>query len=416
MKKNFYTRSTCRLCNSSSLKMIYKFPDCPPVDNYRFEQDPEINYPSFPMDLYQCSDCGHAQLLDVVDPKILFGSYIYTSSSSPDLDIHFDSYAQKVLDYVKLSPDDLIIDIGSNDGLFLSKFKNRGYKVLGIDASEYAARIATTQNSIPTVVSFLDLKLAKTVVESHGFAKVVTANNVFSHSDDLRGFAEAAKALLSPEGVFIFEVSYLMDLVRKKVVDYVYHEHLAHHSIKPFKQFFESLGMKLIDVELVPTKGGSIRCYAAHANSSWEINQSVARCIENEISAGLYDSNTYQSLKLNIDKIGSEVGDILSKIIKDGGTIASYGASATSTVLNYLFDINKYFSFVVDDNASRQGRLSPGVRLVVKSKDALLAENPTAVFISAWRFADMIIERNAAYIDQGGIFIVPLPEIRVVKK
>jgi SAM-dependent methyltransferase len=388
-------------------------PACPPVDNYRFADEPEINLPAFPMDLYMCEACGHAQLLDVVDPEILFGNYIYTSSSSPDLDAHFTAYADKMVTYAKLGPDSLVIDIGSNDGLLLSKFKAKDVRVQGIDASEAVGKQAVAKG-IPTIISFLTPAAVKQVKDTAGLADVVCANNVFSHSDDLRGFAECARDMLKPQGFFVFEVSYLKDLVDNKVIDYVYHEHLAHHSIQPLKLFFDSLGMRLFDVERVATKGGSIRCYAALKASDWQAQPIVEQMIADEKAMGLYTHKVYDDLKTEIDAIGAKTRALLQAETAKGGKAASYGASATTTVLNAMFDIDKYFSLIVDDNPSRQGRLSPGHKIPVKSKADFMAEKPTVTFIAAWRFADMIIARNKAYLDAGGTFIVPLPTFRTV--
>ena len=410
------TRTTCRLCDSQNVAVIYPFPHCPPVDNYRFADEPEVNYPAFPMDLYQCSDCGHAQLLDIVSPDVLFGNYIYTSSSSPDLDLHFEQYAEKMISTIALSTKDLIVDVGSNDGLFLSKFKKRGLNVLGVDASEYASNVAIKENGIPTINAFFSQEIAENIVQEHGHAKLITANNVFSHSDDLRGFAQTAKSLLKPDGLFVFEVSYLLDLVEKRVVDYVYHEHLAHHSIKPFDLFFKSIGMKLVDVDRIATKGGSIRCYAAHEDSHWARAPIVDQLMAKEEHLGLYNKETYRRLKVDIDALAKQTHDYLAKNKSQGFSAASYGASATATVLTYMFDINQYFSFIVDDNPLLQGRVSPGHQIPVKSRDELLTAKPDVVVISAWRFAEMIIAANQAYLNQGGKFIIPMPEFKIISK
>ena len=407
-------RSTCRLCLSPDVAMIYAMPECPPVDNYRLEHEKDINLPAFPMDLYMCKTCGHAQLLDIVDPNILFGNYIYTSSSSPDLDKHFSAYADKIAAYAQLSSSSLVIDIGSNDGLLLSKFAQKGIKVLGIDPASTPAQQAIAKG-IPTIIDFIGAAACEKARQTAGLADVVCANNVFSHSDDLIGFAKHIKSLLKPDGIFVFEVSYLKDLVDHKVIDYVYHEHLAHHSIRPFKLFFESIGMKIFDVEHVPVKGGSIRGYATHQSARWEIRPIIAQMIESEIKAGLYAPETYQRLKAEMDAIGAKSRQILEKTIASGNKAASYGASATATVLNHMFDINSFFSFIVDDNPTRQGRLSPGFKIPVKAKTELLSSMPAVTFISSWRFADMIVERNKAYLEAGGQFIIPLPEFRIVK-
>jgi len=416
INKFLTTRTSCRLCNSQNVSIIYPFPQCPPVDNFRFTHEPEVNYPAFPMDLYQCSDCGHAQLLDVVAPDILFGNYIYTSSSSPDLNRHFEQYANKMINTVSLSVSDLIVDIGSNDGLFLSKFKKRGLHVLGIDASEYASNVAIRENEIPTVNAFFSKEIAETVIKDYGRASLITANNVFSHSDDLRSFAEAVKLLLASEGLFVFEVSYLLDLVEKRVVDYVYHEHLAHHSVKSLDLFFKSLGMRLVDVERIATKGGSIRCYTAHGSSRRARAPIIDKLIQQEVQAGLYNKETYRRLKIDIDALAKQTHDYLQDNKAKGLSAASYGASATATVLTHMFDINQYFSFIVDDNPLRQGRVSPGHQILVKPRTELLVAMPDVVVISAWRFADMIIAANQSYLKQGGKFIIPMPQFQIISE
>ena len=408
-------RSTCRLCASKSVKIIYAMPLCPPVDNYRFKNEPEINLPPFPMDLYMCEACGHAQLMDIVTPEILFGNYIYTSGSSPDLDAHFSSYVEKIYNYASLSLGSVVIDIGSNDGLLLSKFKAKGVRVHGIDASATVGAQAIS-NGIPTTISFLNPSAVKSVTNLVGKADVVCANNVFSHSDNLRDFAECVRSMMKEQGLFVFEVSYLRDLVENQVVDYIYHEHLAHHSIQPLKVFFESLQMRLIDVERIATKGGSIRCFVALEGSRWRAQPIVEEMIVAERGMGLYTEKVYEDLKESIERIGKLTREALEAEIGSCGKAVSYGASATATVLNALLGIDNYFAFIVDDNPARQGRLSPGFKLPVKSREEFLAAKPAVTFISAWRFANMIISRNHDYLESGGKFIVPLPNFKIISK
>ena len=409
----FYRRQTCRLCNSVKLEKILSFPRCPPVDNYRYANEPEIFLPDLPMDLYMCSDCGHAQLLDVVKPEILFGNYIYTSSSSPDLQEHFEGYVEVLKNKVNLKCGDLVVDIGSNDGLLLKKLQANGCRVQGVDPAESVAAQAI-ENGIPTIVSFLDETVVEKVLATMGPADFVTANNVFSHSDDLRNFAYMIRRLLKPEGVFIFEVSYLKDLVENKVLDYVYHEHLAHHSVAPLKQFFESIGMQLFDVEHVNIKGGSIRGFASLVDSSWQDSGSVELFIQNELEMGLYNADVYYELTDYVSQLKNQINAELRREMETGHLIASYGASATSTVLLKLLGIEKYVSFIIDDNLDRQGRLSPGDLIPVYPRSFLLDKKPSVTFIAAWRFADLIISRNAEYRATGGKFIVPLPSINIV--
>lgn len=405
-----HKRTICRLCSSTELVLAFPMPECRPVDAYHYAATDNFVKHSYPMDLYLCKNCGHAQLLDVVSPDILFGDYIYTSSSSPDLESHFTNYAACLITYLRLNENSFVVDIGSNDGLFLTKFKQTNAQLLGVDPAQRAVAIAESRG-IATEVGFLSEKITQFIVEKYGKADLVTANNVFSHNDDLRGFAENVRELLKPEGVFVFEVSYLLSLVKNKVADYIYHEHLAHHSVYPLKRFFQSLGMKLFRVENISTKGGSIRGFASLEKSSHIVDKSVADFIQKENDCELYDLQTYHKLRAFYDDLCAKINTYLRELHASGKLIASYGASATSTVLNRMCDIDPYISFIVDDNQARQGLLSPSKNIPVVGKDLLSIHKPEVVFISSWRFADMIIKSNRQYLEQGGKFLVPLPDL-----
>ena len=403
---------SCRLCGSKTIDLIFKMPSFPPVDNFRKIGEPELNLPHFPMDLYMCGRCRHAQLLDVVSPTILYGNYIYTSSSSPDLNRHFADYAVHVSARFNLIASSRILDIGSNDGLFLSKFKEMGFEVLGVDPSEYVASLAKAKG-IKTIVGFLNKQLSTKIVAEHGKMDLITANNVFSHADNLLEFAFCVNTLLADEGTFVFEVSYLKDLVDHFVIDYIYHEHLCYHSVLPLKQFLESCHLKLIDIERVPTKGGSIRCYAMKSTARCQPKAIVKKMIAEEMQSGLYERATYQALEKRVQAIRENLIEMLQKEIAAGNKVAAYGASATSTVLNSILGIAGLISFIIDDNVDRQGRLSPGYFTPVLSSEALIENKPSLTVISAWRFAEGIIKKNQRYKLDGGRFIVPMPTLRM---
>jgi hypothetical protein len=232
--------------------------------------------------------------------------------------------------------------------------------------------------------------------------------------DEMREFAESVRGLLRPDGVFIFEVSYLLSLIKNNVIDYIYHEHLAHHSVKPLRDFMRSVGLKLTHVEEVKTKGGSIRCVAALDTSRHPIESSIEKFIDIEMNFGLYSDQTYVDFNLKIDKLVNQTLELIeNEKIK---FIATYGASATSTVLNYLFKLNEKTKFVIDDNADRQGRLSPGFKVPVIGSNNLDPAIVPLIVISAWRFADLIVARNADYLKKGGKFIIPLPIPRIIKE
>lgn len=413
MESLVYHRHTCRLCNSPKVPLALKLTDCPPVDAFVPEAKRTVVQPRFPIDLYLCEACGHGQLLDVVSPKLLFGDYIYTTASSPGLVAYFRDYANHVV--AKLAPGAgaRALDIGSNDGTLLSFLKAKGLTVLGVDPAQEVAASATAAG-IETLPSFFNSQVGVELCRTRGAFDLVTANNVFAHSDTLGDMADGIRSLLAPGGVFVFEVSYLLDMIENMVFDFIYHEHLSHHSVKPLQIFLKHHGLQLFDVERTASKGGTIRCYAQLAGGPRTESPEVARLLRLEDEFGLYRLETYRAWGNRIDAAKASLNELLTKAKSEGKTIAGYGASATGTVLTYHFDLGQMMDFIVDDNPVRQNRYSPGDHIPIVASSALAERKPDCVLILAWRFADMIIARNQAYLAQGGTFIVPLPELRVV--
>jgi hypothetical protein len=240
----------------------------------------------------------------------------------------------------------------------------------------------------------------------------VTANNVFAHADALGEIADGVRTLLAPDGVFVFEVSYLLDLVQNMVFDWIYHEHLCYHAIRPLQLFFDRHGMELFDVERIPTKGGSIRGFAQLRDGPRRVSPAVAELVDEESEAGLDRPETFRAFGSRIEAAAEDVRQALEVERAGGGTIAGYGASATVTTLLHHFELGDLVDFIVDDNPDRQGLYSPGHHIPVVPSDALHERRPAAVVVLAWRFADAIIRNNQRYLDAGGRFIVPLPSFR----
>ncbi len=413
MESLVYHRHTCRLCDSPKVPLALKLTDCPPVDAFITEEKRSVAQPRFPINLYLCETCGHGQLLDVVSPKLLFGDYIYTTASSPGLVNYFRDYATHVVSKVKPAPGSRALDIGSNDGTLLSFLKAQGLSVLGVDPASEVATSATAAG-IETLPCFFNSQVGTELRRTRGDFGLVTANNVFAHSDTLGDMADGIRALLAPNGVFVFEVSYLLDMIENMVFDFIYHEHLSHHSVKPLQIFLKRHGLQLIDVERTASKGGTIRCYAQLAGGPRVESPEVPRLLLLENEYGLYRLETYTAWGNRIDAAKVRLNDLLTKLKTEGKTIAGYGASATGTVLTYHFGLGGVMDFIVDDNPVRQHRYSPGDHIPIVASTALAERKPDYLLILAWRFADMIIARNQAYLTQGGHFIVPLPEMRVV--
>lgn len=384
-------------------------PPCPPVDAFVTADRLGESQPNFPLDLFLCLKCGHAQLLDVVSPDILFGSYIYVTSSSPGLVEHFRSYAEELLGWLQPPAGALAVDIGSNDGTLLRFFKDASLRVVGVDPALEIGRRATAQG-IETRTAFFGPEIAKQVREERGSATIVTANNVFAHTDDLGAMADGVRSLLADDGVFVFEVSYLLDMIDGMIFDLIYHEHLDYHSVKPLMSFLSSRGLELIDVRRNASKGGTLRCIAQLAGAGRPTSPTLARMIAHEDAVGLHRVETYSRWAERIALVGSKVNGMIRDLRAQGKTIAGYGASATGTVLTYTFGLADFIDFIVDDVPERQGRFSPGHHIPVVGANRIYEDRPDYVIVLAWRFADMIISKHSGYTNSGGRFIVPLPE------
>jgi SAM-dependent methyltransferase len=412
MPDTIVRRKTCRLCDGKELKPVLELAPSPLADSYipegRLREPQEL----YPLDLYLCGSCGFSQMLDVVQPQAIYFDYIYETKSSLGLVEHFRGYAEEVLNRITPKPGSLIVDLGSNDGSLLGFFKQKGMKVLGVDPAREIARKAT-ETGIETWAELFDQTLAERIRRERGPAAIVTANNIYANVDDLRDMTKGIRKLLAPDGVFVFESFYLADLMQNMVFDFIYHEHISYFSVKPLVAFFRELGMELIDAQRVPTKGGSLRYTAQLAGGPRKASSTVAELTALEERLGLQKPESFRAFNQRIDEAKRELVTMLKDLKRQGKTLAGFGASPTTTTLIYHYGITDLFEFLCDDNPQRQSLFSPGKHIPVLPPQALYDRKPDYLVILAWRYAEPIIAKLGRYKEQGGRFIVPLPEVKV---
>ena len=390
-KKTFKVRTKCRLCESKNLKLILDMPSSQPVDNFRPAFSDNLKLESFEMSLFICKNCSHVQLLNIVDPHILYGDYIYESSSSPDLKKHFSLYADYLFDKNYLKKNSKILDVGSNDGLFLDFLKKKGADTFGVDPAKKVAEISAKKGH-KIFCEYLNRNLVEKIKNLKiSPIDVITANNVFSHSDNLQSVLECISNLLSTDGVYVFEVSYLLDTLENRVIDYIYHEHLSYHSVKSLVPFLRSKKLYIYEVVKISTKGGSIRVVCGK-NSKKENISLINLMIAEEKSAKIFSENTYDTIKSEISTSKKIISDWIEnkKIDKKNLKIFGYGASATGTVLCKLLGLDKFLSAIIDDNFLRQNLLSPNSFLPIISLESIVNEENLIIIILAWRFEEQI--------------------------
>ena len=407
-------RASCRLCGGVELTMVVSLTPTPPANAFVFPENRDKPQAVYPLDVFFCEACAHVQLLDVVDPARLFENYVYVSGTSPVFVRHFQDYARDIMGRIASPGGGLVVDIGSNDGTLLGFFKDAGMTVLGIDPATEIAEAATAAG-IETISGFFSSALGRQIAAERGQASVITANNVIAHVDDIAGALEGIRALLAPDGVFVFEVSYLADVVEKTLFDTIYHEHLDYHSVKPLGRFLAAGGMELIEAVRTDSHGGSLRCTVQHAGRGREPGPSVKEMVKMEAKMGLDRARTFRRFADRIDKLGADLRSLLGRIRGGGGSIAGFGAPAKATTLMYHFGIGpETLDFIVDDSPLKQGLLSPGLHIPVLPTSALYERKPDYALILAWNFAPAIMVKNAAFREAGGRFIVPVPDIEVV--
>lgn len=406
-------KKNCRLCQSKDLRCVLALQPSPIADAYVPGDRLAEPQPLFPLDLYQCASCGHVQLLDVVSADVLFRDYIYHTSDSPGLVEHFRKYVGALALRFSAKPGQLAVDIGSNDGTVLRFWRERGLRVCGVDPAERIAREATA-HGLPTRCAYFDVALARALRSELGPASFVTANNVFAHADDLAAILNGVRELLDSTGVFVFEVSYLVDIVERRLFDTVYHEHLCYHSIGPLRKFFAAHGMELFDVERISAKGGSIRVFARHAGGPNSISPAVADHLELERTMALDAGGPFPQFARDLGRNKESLRQALAAVRRSGGKVAGFGASATVTTLLTHFELAPLLDFLVDDNPQRHGLFSPHFHLPVRPSQVLHEQPPACVAILAWQYAAPILARHQAFACDGRFFLVPMPELRRV--
>jgi SAM-dependent methyltransferase len=415
MSEHLRRRERCRLCDGKRLELALPIHPSPIADAYvpasalgRLQQ-------LYPLDLYLCTDCGHVQNVDVVDPEILFRDYLFTTSTSGGLVEHFRRYAAEVAVKLGCRPGSLVVEIGSNDGSLLRVFKEQGMQVLGVDPARDIARKAT-EAGIPTLPEFFNSSIASDIGRQYGRASLVAANNVFAHADDLADIVRGIRELLADDGVFVFEVSYLVDIVDRFLFDTVYHEHVSYHSIAPLVKFFNRLGMQLFEVDRVVSKGGSFRGYAQRLPEGRRpVSPMIGEMIDLEGKRGFEALAVYKEFGDQIAARKKRLLDFLDREARPGRMVAAYGASTTTTTLMWHFELERRIAFIADDNPRKQGLYSPGCHIPVVPSEELYVRKPDVVIVLAWQYAEPIIRKHQGFLEGGGSFVVPLPELRIVQ-
>ncbi len=402
-------RTTCRVCGGSDLETILTLGPSPLANSFLQSPDEFADERKYPLDLYYCDGCSLLQLLDVVNPEILFRHYLYVTGTSTTMAAHNRAYAQTVVKLLDLGPQDLVAEVASNDGSLLRCFKDLGARTLGIEPARNLAALAQT-SGIDTVNEFFTQAVAQNLRAERGAARAVIANNVLAHVDDPVSFLAGCRDLLADDGLIIVEMPYVGDLLSRREYDTVYHEHLSYFSVRSLLHACERVGLAAVRIDRVAVHGGSLRLYLSR--SAGAHSDRVRALANEEREAGVTDIGHYRKFAADVEAGRTALVQLIERLVLEGKTVVGYGAPAKgNTLLNYCGIDTRLLPYTVDKNPLKVGLYTPGTHIPVKDVSMLSdgGAAPDYVLILAWNFADEIIEQQRGHRERGGKFILPVP-------
>lgn len=415
-REKLYTKSNkCLICGSKELTRYLSLGRAAPANSYILKSELKQKEFKAPLEVYYCHSCSLAQLLYIVDRSYIFSHYDYFSSTSPMLVCHFEEYASIVFKCFPKLCKQLVVDIGSNDGVLLKPLQQLGARVLGIDPAKNIASIANSQG-IETIADFFKEDKVDGLIKKYGKAGIITSNNTLAHTDSLHNIIEGVSKFLDKKGVFVFEVQYLVDLLLHNEFDNIYHEHICFYSVYPLVYLLKMHSMEIIDIIHTDTHGGAVMVFAAHSPSPFPVAKVVGEFLKNEKRLGLDKLTTYKKFAKIPPLVKSKLTKMLLNLKKKGKKIVAYGASAKATTLLQYCNIGPdLIEYITDSAPSKIGKYTPGTHIPIVSEDTLKKNKPDYILITAWNYAKNIIEKKEVWFQEsGGKFIIPIPEPKII--
>jgi SAM-dependent methyltransferase len=407
-------RRSCRGCGAPLWRMFVDLGVAPPCEDFLTPDrllEPEVFYP---LDVRICDSCLLVQLPSYVSPNDIFREYAYFSSYSDSWVAHAAGLVDEAVRRQDLGPGSRVVEVASNDGYLLQHVVARGIQALGIEPARNVAAVAQ-KRGIPTITEFLTLDLARQIAATHGQADCVVANNVWAHIPDLNDFTAGLAVLLAPSGLMSIEVAYLVDLIEGREFDTIYHEHFMYYTVLSAERVLRRQGLRLLDVELLKTHGGSIRLWVVHDEDPRTTTDTVAAIKARERAAGLGDPSGYAGFAAQVTAIKLDLLEFLVAERKAGRRIVGYGAPGkANTLLNYCGIRTGLIQYLVDKNPYKQGRYTPGSHIPIHAPERIDQDRPDVILILPWNLRDEIAEQLAYTRAWGARLVVPIPRLQVL--
>lgn len=406
-------RRSCRSCGALLRTSFVDLGMSPLCESYVSADRLDAMEAFYPLHALVCDACLLVQLSEYVAPAEIFSEYAYFSSYSLSWLAHCRRYVADVTDRYALTRDSLVIEVASNDGYLLQYFRERDIPVLGVEPAANVARVAE-EKGIPTRVEFFGRDSAERLVAAGRQADLVIGNNVLAQVPDLNDFVAGLARVLKADGVLTLEVPHLLNLIECNQFDTIYHEHFSYFSLYALQSVLERHGLSVVDVEELPTHGGSLRIHARHIGRSWPVGPGVAKVRDDESRSGLTTLDGYAGFSKKVEEAKRGLLQLLIEVKRRGKTIVGYGAPGKgNTLLNYCGIRTDFIDFVVDRNPYKQGRFLPGTHIPIRPPEELDRARPDYVLILPWNLKTEIMEQLAHIREWGGAFVVPIPRAEV---
>jgi SAM-dependent methyltransferase len=404
----------CRFCGAELKQTFVDLGRSPLANSFLNIEDVSRGEVFYPLHVYVCDNCLLVQLQEFELAENIFCDYPYFSSYSELWLRHCSDYAEQMAKQYSLGGRSLVVEIASNDGYLLQYFKKLGIAVLGVEPAANVAKVAQDKG-IATDVAFFGVETARRLAGAGELADLMAANNVLAHVPDLNDFVAGFKIMLKPAGTATFEFPHLLNLIEQRQFDTIYHEHFSYFSLLIVERVFAHHGLRIYDVERLPTHGGSLRIFVCHANAPFPRASRVDDLAKTERAAGLNRIETYASFATSVIDVKCDLLSFLIEARKNGKSVAGYGAPAKgNTLLNYCGVGSELLSYTVDISPHKQGRYLPGVQIPIRAPDHIFQTKPDYVLILPWNIKDEITERMAGIRRWGGQFVIAIPALTIL--
>jgi SAM-dependent methyltransferase len=405
--------AACRFCAAPLEHVFADLGMSPLANSFVTPEQSNAMEPFYPLRAFVCSQCLLVQLEEFEGPDHIFSEYAYFSSYSTSWLEHSRHYVEQVVERFGIDERSHVVELASNDGYLLQYFHERQVPVLGIEPAANVAKVAL-QKGIPTLVEFFGRETARSL-SPESAADLLIGNNVLAHVPDLNDFVGGMKILLKPGGVITMEFPHLVRLVEENQFDTIYHEHFSYFSFLTAGRVFAEHGLRLFDVEELPTHGGSLRIFGCHAEDERPETEGAAELRQRVLSDGYENLDTYSAYARQVEEEKRQILAFLIDLKRQGLSIAGYGAPAKgNTLLNFCGIRTDFIDYTVDMNPHKQGHLLPGSHIPIRPPDALRETRPDVVLILPWNLRDEIMEQHAYVLDWGGRFAARAPEMRLL--